>query len=133
MNRLYWAGLAFGVAGQEERVANLLNHRIVEALVRFAPTPISSTTYADGTEIHYHLLSNDGVVVADIYDRLGTRIGFGIEVSNEEGDPGEAIEYCEQASDCLLDSLKIIRSPDDVHVWYWDRDTVPVAQPVLVI
>jgi hypothetical protein len=133
MSKLYWAGLAFGVEGEEKSVAHLLNDRIVEALVRCAPTPISSATYADGTEIHYHLLSHDGVVVADIYDRLGTRIGFGIEASNEEGDPGEAVEYFEQASDCLIDSLKIIRSTDDVHIWSWDRDAIPVAQPVMII
>lgn len=126
---LYWAGLALGIKGEDEQHSQLLRDRISRQLSFLTDPLIIEGSNGTLMEIRRHMVDDDGSMIAEFSDHFGNRVGLGLEANDEE----DALEQFEKAYELLSENLKIIDSPEDVHIWSWDCNTFGRPKPVMII
>ena len=125
MSSLLWAGISISPAGQKPHIGPDVNVRITEAIARAAGAPIIVARGDDGSELFRYMV--EGTVLTDMFNRLGERVGFGIQA----GDDAHALELLDEAHDLLSRKLKIIHAHDEVSIWSWDRAATPAEPPLI--
>ncbi len=123
MSKIYWVGITRSPRDPEADSA--MQDRIDTTLQRLAPEPLIIEGNSNGTELQRHMIGER--IVTSIFDRLGVRIGFGIEATDE--DHVYARDLIDEAVTTLRDILEIVKNSESIHSWAWDRDAIPSEDP----
>lgn len=123
MSTLWWVGVSPDAEAWGEDIANQINEQVTGILTERAPGPFATIEEADGSARERHRVGE--VTVTDFFDRLGNRIGFGIEAADEDDARSRYAEACQQMQELGVD--------DFVSIWTWNRTAVPVEAPELVV
>lgn len=82
MSTLWWAGVAIDPQTQGDAAAQELDDQIDDMLAGLDAEPSTCIVESDGSEVYRYMFGSH--TVSDIRDRLGNRIGFGIQCTGEE-------------------------------------------------
>jgi hypothetical protein len=122
MSTLYWAGIGIDPDTQSRGDVDHLND-LIDGMLRERDVdtrPDVTILESDGSRrVKYQF---GRFLVTDLYDRLGNRIGFGIEAVDEKDAERHVVEMQTLCNRFGVDAW--------ISIWSWSRSAVPCNAPV---